>query len=223
MSTFSRPRHEPATLAVALLLLCLGAAAPTTLQESERERERSERVEDILAILGARDGARIADVGSADGFYTIRIAKAVAPTGRAFAVDIRQDMLKRLRSRMDREGIANIEPILGDAGNPNLPPGAVDAVLVRNAYHEMAEYRGMLAGIFDGLRPGGLLVIIEPIREPRRHASREEQTKAHEIAPEIVEADLPEAGFEILERQDRFTEFTSPPPGGFWLIRARRP
>lgn len=47
--------------------------------------------------------------------------------------------------------------------------------------------------------------------------------KEHEIAPDIVDAELREAGFDILERQDSFTQFTRPPPGGFWMIRARRP
>jgi hypothetical protein len=48
------------------------------------------------------------------------------------------------------------------------------------------------------------------------------QVKEHEIAPEIVEAELREAGFEILSREELFTKFTRSPPGGFWMIRARR-
>lgn len=62
----------------------------------------------------------------------------------------------------------------------------------------------------------------EPIHDENRAKTRELQVKEHEIAPEFVEGELREAGFEILERQDVFMSFTRPPPGGFWMIRARR-
>jgi hypothetical protein len=51
--------------------------AATGFQQSDAERERLERVDDILKALGVRDGLQIADIGSADGFYTVRIARGV--------------------------------------------------------------------------------------------------------------------------------------------------
>ena len=98
----------------------------------------------------------------------------------------------------------------------------MDAVLIRNAYHGMPEYRSVLKGVMSGLKPGGVLIVIEAIHEKHRNLSRELQVKEHEIAPEIVEAELREAGFEIVERDDSFTKFTGDPSGGFWLIKARR-
>lgn len=209
---------------VAALSLLPGSVSRATAQMSETERERVERVSDILAALGARDGLHVADVGSNSGFYTVRIARAVGPTGRAYAVDISTAALDRLHQRITEEHITNLETILSTVDDPKLPAGELDGVLIRNAYHEMSSYRSVLAGIARGLKPGGILVIVEPIHEDRRHLSREEQTKQHEIAPELVEADLREAGFDVLDRQERFQEYTSPPaPGGFALIRARRP
>ena len=209
-----------ALAAVICSVLTAGAAA---VQQTEADRERTERVADILVALGAKDGARIADVGSADGFYALRIARAVAPTGRGYAVDIDEAALTKLRERAARDGITNVETVLGATDDPKLPPGEIDAVLIRNAYHEMPEYRGVLAGVTRALRPGGTLIVIEAIHDNNRAKTRAEQVKEHEIAPEIVEAELREAGFEIVERQDSFTTFTRPPPGGFWMIRARRP
>ncbi len=197
-----------------------GVVAP---QQAEAERERTQRVADILIALGAEDGVRIADIGSGDGFYTLRIARAVAPTGRAYAVDIDEASLAKLRERAARDGITNVEAILGATDDPKLPTGEIDAVLIRNAYHEMSEHRKMLAGVTRALRPGGTLIVIEPIRDNNRTKTRAEQVKEHEIAPDIVEVELRDAGFEILERQDSFTSFTNPPTGGFWMIRARRP
>ena len=112
--------------------------------------------------------------------------------------------------------------ILGEAADPKLPAGRLDAVLVRNAYHEMPEYKSVLAGVNAALRPGGVLVIVEALHDNNRSKTREQQVKEHEIAPEIVEAELRDAGFEILSREELFTKFTRPPPGGFWMIRARK-
>lgn len=204
---------------IALLSFCVPAFA----QSGEAEREKTERVADILTALGVRDGAHIADVGSADGFYTVRIARAVAPTGRAYAVDIAQPSLDKLRTRAANDGITNVEIILSQAADPKLPAATLDAVLIRNAYHEMTEHRSILNGVMSGLKPGGLLVVIEAIHDNLLDKPREQQVKEHEIAPATVAAELQDAGFEIVNREDAFTRFTGASPGGFWMIRARRP
>jgi predicted methyltransferase len=209
-----------AVVAAALLVLAESALA----QQDEREREKIERVSDILTALGVRDGAHIADVGSSDGFYTLRIAKAVAPSGRAYAIDIEQKSLDKLRERAQKEAITNVEIILSEPADPRLPLGALDAVLIRNAYHEMVAYREILKSVMSGLKPGGLLVVSESISDSLLDKPREQQVKEHYIAPGIVEAELREAGFEIVDRDDAFTRFTGRTiVGGFWMIRARRP
>jgi predicted methyltransferase len=209
-----------AVVAAALLLLAESALA----QQDEREREKIERVPDVLTALGVRDGAHIADVGSADGFYTLRIAKAVAPSGKAYAIDIEQKSLDKLRERAQKDALTNVEIILSEPADPKLPAGALDAVLIRNAYHEMVAYREILTGVMSGLKPGGVLVVSESISDSLLDKPREEQVKEHYIAPAIVEAELRAAGFEILERDDAFTRFTGRTTvGGFWMIRARRP
>src|SRR5688572_9648895 len=127
-----RLRHTTVFVVATLLL-----AGPAFGQQDEREREKIERVPDILTALGVRDGAHIADLGSSDGFYTLRIAKAVAPSGRAYAIDIEQKSLDKLRERAEKDAITNVDIILSEPADPKLPTGALDAVLIRNAYHEM--------------------------------------------------------------------------------------
>lgn len=211
--------HHFVSICAVLLL-----AAPAFAQQDEREREQIERVADILTALGARDGAHIADVGSSDGFYTLRIANAVAPSGKAYAIDIEQKSLDKLRERAQKDAIPNVDIILSEPADPKLPSGALDAVLIRNAYHEMVAYREILEGVMNGLKPGGLLVVSESISQSLLDKPREQQVKEHYIAPGIVEAELREAGFEILDRDDAFTTFKGRTiVGGFWMIRARRP
>src|SRR5688572_17732129 len=214
-----RMRH-----AAVFVFAVFSLAGSAFAQQDERERERTERVADILTALGVRDGAHVADLGSADGFYTLRIAEAVAPSGRAYAIDIEQKSLDKLRERAEKDAITNIDIILSEPADPKLPGGALDAVLIRNAYHEMVAYREILERVMSGLKPGGLLVVSEGMIDNLLDKPREQQVKEHYIAPGIVEAELREAGFEIVDRDDAFTRFTGRTiVGGYWLIRARRP
>jgi ubiquinone/menaquinone biosynthesis C-methylase UbiE len=203
--------------------LLLGITSPVSGQQNEDERAKSERVSDIIEILGARDGAHIADLGSADGFYTLRIARAVAPGGRAYGVDIEENSHKRMRERAAKEGVTNLDAVLGTADDPKLPEGLFDAVLIRNAYHEMPAYVSILAAVRRSLKPGGTLVVSESISDAARQLTREQQVKEHYIAMEIVERELTDAGFEIVSRDEAFTRFTRSLSGGYWLIRARKP
>ena len=209
-----------AVFATAMILLSDVAQAQP---QDELLREKTDRVADILTALGARDGAHIADLGSSDGFYTLRIAKAVAPSGKAYAIDIEQKSLDKLRERAEKDVIANVEIILSEPADPKLPVGALDAVLIRNAYHEFVAYREILKSVMSGLKPGGLLVVSESVTDNVLDKPREQQVKEHYIAPGIVEAELREAGFEIVDRDDAFTRFTGSRVGGYWMIRARRP
>ena len=101
------------------------------------------------------------------------------------------------------------------------PSGKAYAI---NAYHEMVAYREILKGVMSSLKPGGLLVVSESVSDSVLDKPREQQVKEHYLAPGIVEAELREAGFEIVDRDDAFTKFTGRTiTGGYWMIRARRP
>ena len=129
-----------------------------------------------------------------------------------------------MRERAQQDAITNVEIILSEAADPKLPAGTLDAVLIRNAYHEFVAYREILKGVMSGLKPGGLLVVSESVSDSYLDKPREQQVKEHYIAPGIVEAELREAGFEIVDRDDAFTRFTGRTiVGGYWMIRARRP
>jgi ubiquinone/menaquinone biosynthesis C-methylase UbiE len=106
-----------------------------------------------LTALEAKPGAIIADVGAGDGFFAVRVARAVAPGGRAVAVDISDTALAKLRERATRENVA-VDVVLGAADDPHLAVGQFDAVLIHNAYHEMTAHEAMLTHIYAALKPG---------------------------------------------------------------------
>jgi predicted methyltransferase len=113
--------------------------------------------------------------------------------------------------------------VLGAADDPHLAAGQYDAVLVHNAYHEMTAHEAMLAHIYAALKPGGRLLIVEPMHEASRGLPRDKQVAQHDIDADIVEHELRDAGFDIAQRNDLFVEFGPGFPGGFWLILACRP
>ncbi|MEX2660991.1 MAG: methyltransferase domain-containing protein, partial [Vicinamibacterales bacterium] len=178
-------------------------ARPRT--HDETPREQWQKVDEIFAAMQVKPGAAVADIGAGNGFFTTRLASAVGPTGRVLAVDIGADALRRLRARVDTDGLKNVEVIEGAVDDPKLPPASLDAALIVNAYHEMTEHQAMLAHIKAALKPGGRLVIVEPIGQARREAARDVQTRNHEIAIDFVRDDARTAGFAQVSMIDPFT------------------
>lgn len=211
-------------LAVLLTSLTLFAsyAVAQEPEQSAESIEHQNRVPDLLRFLDARPGSVIADVGCGDGFYSLRIARAVAPNGRVVAEDIDESALRKLREHVAAENVGNLDVVLGSADDPHLGIGRLDAVLVRNAYHEMRQHKTMLRHIYRALKPGGRFVVVEPLHEANRGLSRKKQVAEHNIAIGIAERELRAAGFKIVRRDPEFVKFTKE-PGAFWLILAQRP
>ena len=198
---------------IAASAICVGwmvgpiAGTPATQQSShEQTRESWQRVPDILAALGAKPGAVIADVGAGPGFFTERLARAVGPTGRVLAVDIDLNALRRLQDRVRAAGLNNVETVASQPDDPRLPDGALDAALIVNAYHEMVNYSAMLTHIRAALKPTGHLVIVEPISDTTRDDTRNSQTRQHQIAPRFVQEEARAAGFRIVRLEDPFAQ-----------------
>ena len=101
------------------------------------DRDRWQRPDRIMDELGIADASRVADVGAGSGWFTIRLARRVGPQGLVYAEDVQQEMLNAISRRVQREGLANVRPVLGRGSDPRLPPASLDAVLIVDAYHEI--------------------------------------------------------------------------------------
>jgi ubiquinone/menaquinone biosynthesis C-methylase UbiE len=153
--------------------------------------------------LGLHPGATIADIGT--GFavdHALRMAERLAPGGKIVCVDVQQSVLTKIRDQADTGHVTNLETVLGEDDNPMLPPGTFDAILVSNTYHEFTQPSAMLKRIRQALKPDGRLVVVENCSIAHRTESRAEQTKLHDIAPDILERELAADGFVVKERID---------------------
>jgi ubiquinone/menaquinone biosynthesis C-methylase UbiE len=102
----------------------------------------------------------VADIGAGTGYFSFRIAPLV-PEGKVLAVDVQPEMIEFLNLNKQEKNIANVEPVLGNIDNPNLPENSVDVALLVDAYHEFEYPREMMEGIVKALKPGGRVISIE--------------------------------------------------------------
>jgi predicted methyltransferase len=198
------------------LLLALVLALPCGAQGLP-PRDSYQRVPDIIAALGDVQGKRIADVAAGKGYLTKPLARAVGAGGRVFAVEIDEESLAALRV-LARDSLQNLEVIASTATDPKLP-SSIDGVVILNSYHELSDYRAILAAIRSALKPGAMLVLVDNVAGGfGGFVTREDQASHHAIDAKFVVDELRAAGFEIVKRQDDF--IVQPFPQ--WLIVARR-
>ncbi len=167
----------------------MGLSGADWLERNEREQE--EAPEKALEALKLKPGMKVADVGAGTGYYSIRIAKLVAPGGKVYANDIQPEMLDRLRANAGAQGITNIETILGTESDPKLPAGQLDLVILVDVYHEFSRPQRMLQHIRDSLKSDGRLVLLEYRKEDASVPIRPE----HKMSISEVKAEVQPEGF----------------------------
>jgi ubiquinone/menaquinone biosynthesis C-methylase UbiE len=125
------------------------------------ERDDEERASESFKQLNLTNGMVVCDLGCGNGYWTLPMARDVAPDGRVLAVDIQREMLQKLRERSARIELNNIEPILGTVSDPRLPAGVLDLVLMVDVYHEFSHPESMLWSIRRSLKPEGVVALLE--------------------------------------------------------------
>jgi ubiquinone/menaquinone biosynthesis C-methylase UbiE len=125
------------------------------------DRTQEEGTETLVRELHLKPTDTVADIGAGTGFFSFRLAPLV-PKGRVLAVDIQPEMITELKQRQLKNGLRNVQPVLGTTVDPHLPASQVDLVLLVDAYHEFDHPREMGLAIRNALRPGtGRLALVE--------------------------------------------------------------
>jgi len=177
------------------------------------EREEEEAPDLAIDLLNLRPGMMVADVGAGTGYMTFRMARKVAPNGKAYAEDLQPQMLAKLRARAQHDKITNVETVLGTANDPELPAGQLDLVLLVDVYHEFSEPQAMLDRIRESLKPDGRLVLLEYRKEDPKIPIRLEHKMSVAEAKTEVEAE----GYkldEVIEKLPRQHIIVFKPAGG---------
>ena len=224
MSNFSLRRVRACGVVLAVLMVAgpasaqtsAGAQQPTTQRPTSKpytgdlsifdypDRDKKLQIDRVMDLLGITAGKNVADIGAGSGWFTVRAARRVGPTGAVIAEDINPVAIESIGKRVGKENLSNVRTVLGLADDPRLPAGSVDAVLMLKVYHEIAHPVAFVQALKPALRAGAKVGIID----------RNGNGANHGLDHEVVVKEMGESGFKLVGTYD----FTKADGQDYFLI-----
>jgi len=122
-------------------------------------RADSEDAEALWDRAGIEAGDRIAEVGAGSGYFAVPAARRVGPTGRVFAIDLSEELVRLVSERATAEGLPWLEAVRSSVDRIPLPDGAVDLLLLANVLHDLPD--ATVGEAVRLVRPGGRVVNVD--------------------------------------------------------------
>ena len=167
-----------------------------------------------VAVAALSEGETVLDLGSGGGIDVLLSARRVGPRGKAYGLDMTDEMLELARENARKAGVSNVEFLKGEMEAMPLPDGEVDVIISNCVVNLSPDKDAVLREAFRVLKPGGRLAIADILTHDVLPAAIEESMKAWTgcIAGALTEADyrakLAAAGFEKIEIES-FREYTA--------------
>lgn len=158
-----------------------------------KDRDEWQKPEEVVAALDLKAGQQVADIGAGSGYFSVRLARAVGPQGKVYAVDIQQDLMDHLAGRAKQEDLPNLAPTLGTPADPNLKAGSVDLIFICDVVHHIENRQGYYAKLAQALKPGGRIAIVDFFKRELPVGPG----VAMKIAKPDMVAELEQAGFKL--------------------------
>ena len=201
-------------LAVLPLFVCAGCSGLSRTFMNSPWRDRWQQPEAVIQSLSIQPGDHVADLGAGGGYFTFRLADAVGPAGKVYAVDVDKGSLDYIARRAKEQGYTNVEVILAKYDDPLLPEGGVDLIFTCNTYHHLKNRADYFKSAAQYLRPGGRVAVID-------YAGKGWFSRlfGHWTPKETSRSEMEAAGYRLvndfafLSRQN-FQVFTPNPRGG---------
>ncbi len=128
---------------------------------SEASRDQELQPDRVIRAVGVEPGMTVGEIGAGRGYFTVKLARAVGPTGRVLANDIDSGALASLERRCRREDLDNVETVLGEYEDPLLPDRALDMVFIVYAFHDIDDQVSLLENLAPSLREGATVVVLD--------------------------------------------------------------
>lgn len=187
---------------------------PTEPEAYAKYLERDERagrlrVDQVVATLKLQPGQTVADLGSGSGLFTRPLAKAVGPTGKVYAIDVEDGLLRVVERTAKEQGLVNVTTVKAGATDPGVPE-PVDLIFVCDTLHHLPKPQAdYLKGLRKYLKPNGRVALIDFRQNwPAGH-------EALQFTPTDVEAWMTGAGY------TRSESFAFIPDNFFFIYRQR--
>jgi len=200
MRRYNLRRSDYPKLVLLTLIAALLIAGCARLKQFAYEgfnRDSWQQPDKVIAALNLHPGEIVADLGSGGGYFTFKLAKAVAPSGKVYAVDVDEDMIELISKRLKEESGNNVETILATPTDPRLPQTGVDLVFTVNTYHHIADRSAYFANARKYLRPGGRIAIIDLDRRAWL-----EGLLGHYTPSETIKREMEQAGYTLQQQLD---------------------
>lgn len=191
-----------------------GPVDPFGARAYDPEQTAGLPAEAVLASLGCgnptalaelRPGETVLDLGSGGGIDVLLSAKRVGPSGKAYGLDMTDEMLSLARENQKKAGIANVEFLKGEIEKIPLPDAAVDVVISNCVINLSGDKDRVLTEAFRVLKPGGRFAVSDVVvrgsmpPEFRRSAELWAGCIAGALEEEEYRDKLAKAGFEAIE------------------------
>jgi SAM-dependent methyltransferase len=130
------------------------------------------------AVAELHPGETVLDLGSGGGLDVLLSARRVGPTGRAYGLDMTEEMLELARRNAAAAGAGNVEFLKGEMEVIPLPDASVDVIISNCVINLAADKRRVLAEAARVLRPGGRFAVTDVIADPDMDESTRSDMRA---------------------------------------------
>jgi arsenite methyltransferase len=160
------------------------------------------------AVAELREGEVVLDLGSGGGIDVLLSARRVGPTGKAYGLDMTEEMLEVARSNQRQAGVENVEFLKGEIERIPLPDDSVDVIISNCVINLSGDKPAVLREAARVLRPGGRFAVSDVIADPdmdeetRRDMRQWTGCIAGALTREEFERELLAAGFESVEIEE---------------------